>query len=363
MARVLILSAAIGEGHDGPARELAAALRRDHAAAVAVADGLRAMGRPLHALGVGGSPFGSRLGNVLFDAEFWLLSRCRPTGRLAGWLLAAVSARGLLRVVALGHPDVVVSTYPGVTEVLGRLRERGRLRVPVVAAITDLAALRWWAHPGVDLHLITHPESADEVRSVAGADADVVAVTGFSAPAFLTPPRRAEARRRLDLPADGRVVVVSGGGWAVGDLVGAAQAALDAGASAVVALCGRNDEVRKRLAGGFGHEPRVRALGFTDRMPDVLAAADALVHSTAGLTVLEALVVGCPTISYGWGRGHMRANNEAFVRHGLAQVARAPDELVVALRAALGTRPEPYPSWSSWPSAAQVVRERFLTAC
>jgi processive 1,2-diacylglycerol beta-glucosyltransferase len=187
-------------------------------------------------------------------------------------------------------------------------------------------------------------------------------VTGFSSPAFLTPPTGAEARRRLGLPAEGRVVVVSGGGWAVGDLTGATRAALDAGASVVVALCGRNDEARTRLAARFGHEPRVRAVGFTDRMPDVLAAADALVHSTAGLTVLEALVVGCPTISYGWGRGHVRVNNEAFARHGLARVARTPAELTIALGDALGTRPAPYPSWSSWPSAARVVRERFLTA-
>ena len=60
-----------------------------------------------------------------------------------------------------------MSTYPGVTEVLGHLRARGRLSVPVVSAITDLAGLRYWVHPGVDLHLITEPESADEVRAIA----------------------------------------------------------------------------------------------------------------------------------------------------------------------------------------------------
>jgi processive 1,2-diacylglycerol beta-glucosyltransferase len=361
MARVLILSAAIGEGHDGPARELAASLR-ESGAQVAIVDGLRTMGPPFYALGVGGSPLHTPAGNALFEVEFWLLSRCPPTRRFAGWALTALGGRGLLRLIARGRPDVVVSTYPGVSEVLGRLRARGRLPVPVVSAVTDLAALRWWAHPGIDLHLVTHPESADEVRAIAGPGAEIVAVTGFSAPAFLAPPGRRGARRRLDLPEGGSVVVVSGGGWAVGDLAGAVQAALDAGAAAVVALCGRNAEVRARVEARFGAEPRVRAVGFTDRMPEVLAAADALVHSTAGLTVLEALVVGCPTISYGWSRGHVRTNNEAFARHGLAQIAHTPAELAAALRRALGTRPDPYPSWSSWPTAAEVVRDRFLPA-
>ena len=62
-------------------------------------------------------------------------------------------------------------------------------------------------------------------------------------------------------------------------------------------------------------------LGFTDRMPEVLRRRDVLVHSTAGLTVMEALVLGCPVVSYGWGVGHLRANNAAFARHGLAAVA------------------------------------------
>ena len=63
-------------------------------------------------------------------------------------------------------------------------------------------------------------------------------------------------------------------------------------------------------------------MGFTDRMGDVLAAADALIHSSAGLTVLEAIIRGCPVISYGFGVGHVRASNRALERFGLAQVAR-----------------------------------------
>ena len=56
-------------------------------------------------------------------------------------------------------------------------------------------------------------------------------------------------------------------------------------------------------------------------MADWLAAADVLVHSTAGLTVIEAIMRGCAVISYGWGRGHIRANNRAYLSFGLADVA------------------------------------------
>src|SRR5436190_1930797 len=78
------------------------------------------------------------------------------------------------------RPDVIVSTYPGTTELLGRLRRAGRLQIPTAAVITDLASLRMWAHPGIDLHLMTHPESMREVRAIAGRGADIVAVRGFN---------------------------------------------------------------------------------------------------------------------------------------------------------------------------------------
>jgi len=355
--RILVVSASIGEGHDLPARFLVADLleRRPDVEAT-IADGLAAAGPLVERLIIGGSAFESAWGNRVFDLEYALITHVAPVRRLASWLGERLSARGLRRLLAERRPDVIVSTYPGVTEVLGRLRARGKLDVPVVSAITDLAALRYWSHPGVDLHLITHPESAAEVRAIAGARTRVVAVRGLNDPRFADPPSREEGRRALGLPAEGKVVVVSGGGWGVGDLEGAVQAGLATGSDThVVVMCGRNEGLRARLGARFGHEPRVTLLGFTTQVPELFAAADALVHSTAGLTVLEAWALGCPTISYGWGRGHIRANNRAYVEHGIADVARDRGELAVALRRALAARRSPVAEFARLPVAADVV--------
>ena len=150
-------------------------------------------------------------------------------------------------------------------------------------------------------------------------------------------------------------MLVSGGGWGVGDLQGAIDIALELPDVFVVALCGRNEEVRAALRSRFGADERVRIEGFTTVMADYMAAADALVHSTAGLTVLEAIMRGCAPISYGWGRAHIRVNNRAYVRQGLAQVAATPEELRAALERALAQRPEPDRSFAALPSAASVV--------
>jgi len=353
--QILIISADIGEGHDLPARAIKREFEdEDPDAHVAIVNGLPAMGPVLTKTLRENSQFMFSWLPWLFDLQYWLFMYFPPTRWLAKRLLWMFGRRGLMRLIRAHDPDLIVSTYPGVTGLLGELRRKGRLDVPCYSSITDLAGLRFWAHPGIDLHFVTHPESIEEVESIAGPGSVRWAKPPTS-PAFLAARSRADARRSLGLPADGQVIAVSGGGWGVGDLAGATRAALQVPDAIVLCLCGRNDRLRAKVAKRFGSEPRLRLMGFTDRMGDVLAAADALIHSSAGLTVLEAIIRGCPVISYGFGVGHVRASNHALVRFGLAQVARSERDLAPALERALAQRPEPNGSFARRPSTASLI--------
>ena len=353
--RVLIFTASIGEGHDLPARVLAEGIEREAPdTEVEIVDSLALVNVLVRRLILDSSRFHSKWGNRLFDLSYKLITDVPPTRWLAAKLTRFLASKPISRAIRERSPDVVVSTYPGTTEALGDLRARGRLHVPTVSAITDLAALRYWAHPGIDLHLIIHPESAEEVRGIAPASR-IACVRGLTDERFYEPRDQEDARLDLGLPVEGPIVIVSGGGWAVGDLEGAAEEALRVPGATVVCLCGRNEELRTELGEHFGAEGRVVVQGFTDRMPDWFAAGDALVHSTAGLTVLEAIMRGCGVVSYGWGRGHVRVNNEAYRRFGLAEVAGSREELEGALERVLASRPAPDESFASLPSAASLV--------
>jgi UDP-N-acetylglucosamine:LPS N-acetylglucosamine transferase len=357
MTRVLILTASIGEGHDRPAKTLAAQLEREQPGVeVVIEDCLPAMGRAVTFVMEDAPRVGFYRSQWLWDLGFWVFAENRSTRELSQRLITRVGGPGLFRLIDRVDPDVVVSVYPSVTEVLGRLKRTGRLQRPVVAAITDLAAMHYWASRGIDVHLVTHPESIAEVRSIVGPDAPVACVHGFTLPEFRELRVQADARRRLGLPAAGKVVLVSGGGWGVGDVAGATEEALLlTEVSAVVCLCGRNENLQATLRARFANEARVRVEGFTEEMAEWMAAADALVHSTGGLTVLEALMRGCPAISYGWGRGHLRLNNRAFVEFGLAEVVESRSGLTVALERAFRNGRAPAQSFNDLPSAASFV--------
>src|SRR4249919_441015 len=116
--RVLILSADVGSGHLVSARALASELER-RGVTVAVEEDLR-------------SSLGLLPRLVIRDGSRVLFAHAPRLYDLY---------YRLLRLVRRHEPDAVVSTYPGVTVVVGELRRRRRLTVPVLAMITDLAGL------------------------------------------------------------------------------------------------------------------------------------------------------------------------------------------------------------------------------
>jgi hypothetical protein len=92
-------------------------------------------------------------------------------------------------------------------------------------------------------------------------------------------------------------------------------------------------------------------------MADLLGAANVLVHSTGGMTCLEAAAQGCPVIAYGFTRGHVRHNTQAMVHHGLIRHAKNPDELTRELRQTLDCTQSPAPCVHDRPCASTAILE------
>ena len=347
--RVLILSADVGEGHAAAARALARQIEDSpRNAKVTVIDGLAAMGPVLRPVVQDGYRIQLQLIPWSYTIVYWLLKWVLPVRALARWLLCVFGSRPLARTIARHEPDVVVSTYPAVTVVLARLRRRGAISCTTVATITDLTGLFFWAQPGIDMHLVCYGESLPFVERIAGSGSARLVQPLISAE-FLRPRSPLSCRRALGLPEHGRMVVVSGGGWGVGDISGAVREFTAVPeVSSIVCLAGRNEQLARRLRRDFAGVDSVHVLGFTDRMPELLAAADVLVHSTGGVTCLEAMAAGTPVVSYGLPVGHARVNTRAMAALDLVRLANDTAELREQVRASF--------------SGAESVREAAAAA-
>lgn len=361
--RVLILSADVGEGHAAAARALAHQIEASpHPAEVTVIDGLAAMGMLLKPVVEDGYRVQLRFIPWSYTLVYELLERLAPVRVIARTLLCLFGSRPLARNIAKHEPDVIVSTYPAVTVVLARLRRTHVVKCPTVATITDLTGLFFWAQPGIDTHLVMYGESLQPVEQIAGRGSAQLVRPLISAE-FLKERCPEESRRTLGLPEHGRMVVVSGGGWGVGDVEGAVREIADIeDISAIVCLAGRNEQLAGRLRRKFADEPRVHVYGFTDRMPEILSAADTLVHSTGGVTCLEAKATGTPVVSYGLPVGHARLNTRVMADLDLLRLANDRDELREHVEASFseGLFPRGRPSAPEHEGLVAVVGEEAL---
>jgi UDP-N-acetylglucosamine:LPS N-acetylglucosamine transferase len=325
---VLILSADVGEGHAAAARALKQQLEAcGEPVVVDVVDGLAAMGERLRSAVEDGYRTQLRVSPRSYSVYYWMLEHLAPVRFVTKQVLCRLGAKALRREILGREPDVVVSTYPAITVVLSHLRRRRLIDVPTVATITDMTGLFFWAQRGIDTHLVMYDASVRDVERIAGRGSAQL-VRPLIAADFLEPRERGAARAALGLADAERVVVVSGGGWGVGDLEGAVERLLALPDATVICLAGRNEQARKRIAERFADATRVRVLGFTDQMSDLLAAADVLVHSTGGVTCLEAMARGCPVVSYGLPVGHAKLNTRLMAKHEFLLLAEDSKELV-----------------------------------
>lgn len=353
--RVLLLSGPVGESHAAMARSLAADVQRADPKAVVQVHNTFAVLGPL--LGrVLGRGYEFHLGEVKWSYEiaYRLFTRIRMAHAIGEQALTALGGAPLAELVIREEPDVVVATHPVLNAVLARLRATGRVRCPVALVVGPLGGLDFWVQPGADLHLLNYPEAVLEVEREAGTSR-AIAVRPLVDEEFFSAPSRQQARTELGIHDARRVVVISGGGWGAGDLEGAITAALALPDVNVIAVAGRNETLRSAIARRHKDDPRISVVGFTNGMPQLLAAADVFVTLTAGLSALEAQLCECPVVWYGFAVGHVRDNVAALVRNGLAEAAHTPNELTARLADALAAGRTQLPVLSDLPRGGNVL--------
>ncbi len=324
--RALLVSGSIGMGHDSLARACAVSLRH-FGWSTHTLDAMRLLGPG--AGQAGGTVFRLMIAVPgLFDALHFAALR---TGAAPARAVDAAARRRLvprLRALLDTQPaDLVVSVFATAASAVGALAGRYPSLRHVVFC-TDVTPHRIWVQPNVHLYLVTSGAAERAVRRFQ-PDANVVVITPPVRPGFYEPPPQAHARAALGVPVDERCVLLMSGAWGIGPIAETAQALADSGLH-VLAVAGTNARLERRLRAAARSRPRLRPFGFSDQIPDLMAAAD-LVITSSGDTCAEARAVGRPLLLLDVVPGHGRDNLQHELELGNAAVASGrPAEVVAA---------------------------------
>jgi UDP-N-acetylglucosamine:LPS N-acetylglucosamine transferase len=326
--RILIVSASMGAGHDGAARELKSRLEAEgHEARII--DFLDCC-----PFGIGWFIKWSYLLQLKFapwsyDLTYRLWYKLPSSWGFIVRLDTFVAGRRLRKAIRESDADVVVSTYPLSSLVLGNMRKKGWLKVPAITFLTDFAVHPLWVHPDIDANIATSQFAAETAVERGGKDARAsgpLVAERFSDEHGDT---REATRLSLGLRPDEKAVLVVAGSWGVGDVVGTVDAIVKAGDYHPVTVCGRDAHLKATLdERGFG-----TVIGWTDEMPKLMAACDAMVENAGGLTANEAFAVGLPVVTFKPIAGHGKDNAVGMAEIGVTRYAHDDEELREALAA------------------------------
>lgn len=293
MKRILILSASFGDGHNAAARSIREAIELSgDAATVQVLDVFELASPRLNAVMKKAYQNIVRFAPALWSRIFAVFDNPRLFVPQIRSMRKMRNALG--EVLRKTNPDVVVSTYPVYSHLITELFRDRQRSFRLITVITDsISVCAAWFHVPSDIFVVADEPTASVLREK-GVSAERIKPLGFPvSPIFargpaipLATPTNGERPKILYVINTGK----SRAGHSLERLLGIANIEL-------TITTGRNAALKAKLEHRLlEYGNRVRILGWTNEMPQLLMSHHLLIGKAGGATVQETIAAACPMI-------------------------------------------------------------------
>ncbi len=322
--KVLILSAAVGAGHLRAAEALEKAFIRQNAAAevrnIDVLNYTNPLFRRLY--GKAYIDMVNRMPEVLgwmYDSldKPWQNER----RRLA---LDRLNTQPLIKFLKNYQPDIAVCTHFLPAEIISWLTAEEKINFPQAIVVTDFDVHAMWLAHHFERYFVALDETRVHLEKL-GIPAGKITVSGIPIdPIFAEQKDKAAMREKYNLEKDKLTILVSAGGFGVGNIEHLLIALSDLKTPAqILAICGRNEELKVKLetlaAEKLNNQTvTFKPIGYTTAMDEYMSAADLIVGKPGGLTTSEALAKGLIFVVVNPIPGQEERNSDHLLEKGCA---------------------------------------------
>ncbi|MGJ8633685.1 MAG: MGDG synthase family glycosyltransferase [Luteolibacter sp.] len=325
-SRILITTAAFGEGHNSAARNLALALDAAGAETSVVDPCL--LSAP-HSTAV--TQWGYRLVTTSFP-KIWeqiYIATDKCDFSQPGLPFMRPPENYLAQLIETYDPTAIVSTYPIYPYFLHRIFNETSRRLPVFTVVTDSIEINAsWLRAPTDYFLVTD-QTTLEIMRCWGIPEEKIIHTGFPVnPAFTTlTPISADApttpfkvlyfatARRPHIRRHGRAI-------------------LDASPDVhLTIVMGKNFRALQKNARELkaAYPGRVHLLGWTKKVPTLLNKHHLVIGKAGGATVHEAIAARCPMLIHHLVPGQEEGNLKLLQQLGAGDLAETPEDLKASI--------------------------------
>jgi processive 1,2-diacylglycerol beta-glucosyltransferase len=363
MAKVLILTAGYGEGHNSAARALQSAFNALPGIDAELVDLFALRAPRLNNLSRRGYLQLINTAPKIWSAVYRWLDRS-PRAPLLFSLLG--SHRRLLgRLIEEKQPVAICSTYPVYAWMLNELRREGRNICPHFTIVTDALTINsvWYRTPSAGW-FVTDRDSAAFLRAQ-GMPAEKVHVSGF--PVALAFADRTPAWQPPDPSGSPRIKILFMINSGRRHALEIARALLQHAGWQITFTAGRDQALLAELKALAADAPaQADVLGWTNRIPELLMTHHVVISKAGGATTQESINALCPLLVSQIVPGQEEGNYELIRRHEAGALARTPAEIVAALGQAFANDAAVWRHWRSnlhrlaQPDAARRIATQVL---
>ncbi|HBS58681.1 MAG TPA: UDP-N-acetylglucosamine--LPS N-acetylglucosamine transferase [Firmicutes bacterium] len=332
--RILIVSASIGTGHNQAAAAIGQELRSQRP---------RAQIDIIDFLQYGSYYRGSLLRETylkmlhLFPEVFDFLFRWTAgKGQQVKSLFAYSSKNRITELRRQFKPHILVCTHPFPCAAACCLKGQGALDLPVAAVVTDFGVHPFWIYQEVDAYFVAHDDLRPQLVD-RGIHAGRVRACGIP----IGKQYSAKVTRAEGVIKEEPVILIMGGGLGLGplDRVLLHLEAFPHPLRVLVVTAGNRKLLPKlrEMAGKSRH--KISIFGFTEKIDQLMGAADLLITKAGGLTAGEALAKGLPMLLIPVIPGHEAENARFLVQQGAAVQVRDVAEITRCLKYLLVEQP------------------------
>jgi processive 1,2-diacylglycerol beta-glucosyltransferase len=241
------------------------------------------------------------------------------------FMLDRMNTGPLIRKIKKFNPDITICTHFLPAEILSHLMKRETIDTRLAITVTDYYVHAMWLSRRVHNYFVANDESRVQLENI-GFPSDCITVSGIPVdPAFAEPADRQQLRTRHGLRNDTPVLLVSAGALGVSSAEHIVEVLYDLTESVqVVVICGRNEKLRETVMQQLNHCPApcghlsFTILGYTDKMHELMHAADLYIGKPGGLTTAEAMSCGLPMVIYQPIPGQEERNSDYLLENGAA---------------------------------------------
>jgi len=277
-----------------------------------------------------------KLGGIVSDMN-------PPSMKSPVYLTNKLYAKKLYDFIVSGGYDAVICVHLYPAEAITALKRRAKLDIPAVFIMTDYTCIPFLPETELDRYVIPHEDLIEEYLEKGMPFKKLVPIgIPVDEDKFSARVGKAEARRAVseafgwaDTPAGADWFLIMSGSMGFGNLGELIEELIikTGDGSRIMCVCGRNEELRRRLADRFGSDSNFEAIGYTEKVSLLMDASDVLFTKPGGITSTEAIVKNIPLVHTAPIPGLENFNAKFFHYHNMSYSTTDPArQAEVALR-------------------------------